>query len=102
MSTAVVAVKDRSELPPILAGAATPDIRERVKKFYVSVADIFESWVARRKSPHTQRGYREDFMAYVAFLGVRWPEQATMILSASVRDAQAFRDRLVSEGKAPK
>jgi hypothetical protein len=57
----------------ILAGAATPEITRRVGKFFLSIAEIFETWVARRKSPHTQRGYREDFMAYVRFLGIAWP-----------------------------
>jgi integrase/recombinase XerC len=102
MTTEIAPLQDRPELPPILAGAATPDIRRRVEQFFSSIAEIFETWVARRKSPHTQRGYREDFMTYVDFLGIRWPDEAHLILSATVRDAQAFRSRLVKDGKAPK
>jgi hypothetical protein len=47
-------------LPPILAGRATLEVQQRIHEFYSSVAQIFESWVARRPSPHTQRAYRED------------------------------------------
>jgi site-specific recombinase XerD len=91
-----------SHLPPILAGSATPDVRKRVEQFFFSVASAFESWVTRRKSIHTQRAYREDVMAFVAFLGIAWPEQATALLSASIKDVLAFRDELLSHGAAPK
>mgnify|MGYP000931705414 CR=1 FL=1 len=54
-------VVERAELlPPILSGGETPAVRKRVEKFFSSVADIFERWVTRRTSPHTQRAYRED------------------------------------------
>src|SRR5947209_13160072 len=89
-------------LPPILAGNSTPAIRKRVEQFYFSVASVFESWVQRRKSPHTQRAYREDVMAFVRFLGIAWPGQATSLLSASINDVQSFRDELLSRDAAPK
>src|SRR5438067_1327084 len=89
-------------LPPILAGNATPAIRQRVHEFFSSIASIFESWVARRQSPHTQRAYREDVMAFVKFLGLGWPQQATILLSVSVRDVMAFRDDLIARSAAPK
>lgn len=54
--------------PPILAGSSTPAILKRVEQFYFSVASIFESWVQRRRSPHTQRAYREDVLSFVKFL----------------------------------
>jgi hypothetical protein len=54
-----------SALPPILAGHATRYVRQRVRQFYSSIATVFESWVARRHSPHTQRTYREDVMAFI-------------------------------------
>jgi len=33
------------DLPVIFAGHATPAVAEKVRKFYFSVADIFEAWV---------------------------------------------------------
>ena len=38
------------ELPPVLAGSATPQVVRRVESFYGSVAELFERWVARRAS----------------------------------------------------
>ena len=52
---------------------ADEQVRKRVEQFYFSVASCFESWVKRRTSPHTQRAYREDVMAFVRFLDVAWP-----------------------------
>jgi len=75
-------------LPPILAGSFTPHTRRRVEQFFFSVASCFESWVTRRQSPHTQRAYREDFMAFVKFLGIQWPMEAWKILTASIKDVQ--------------
>ena len=92
----------RTALPPILSGAATPTVRKRVEQFFFSVASIFESWVARRQSPHTQRAYREDVMTFVKFLGIFWPEQSTSMLSVSIKDVVAFRDHLLSLNAAPK
>ena len=87
MSTPLPARRDpQPELPPILAGAATPDIRSRVEKFFFSVASIFESWVTRRSSAHTQRAYREDVMSFVKFAGIPWPERAF-----DLRNAQTDR-----------
>jgi hypothetical protein len=37
-------------LPPVIAGAFTPEIKERVENFFHSVASIFEAWIGRRKS----------------------------------------------------
>ena len=59
----------RAELPPILAGRHTAAVEAQVRSFYVSVADIFERWVTRRPSMHTQRAYRQDVMDFVRFLG---------------------------------
>jgi len=89
-------------LPPILAGNVTPDVRQRVGKFFTSIASLFESWVTRRKSSHTQRAYREDIMSFVQFLGIEWPDHATALLSVSVRDVLAFRDQLLEKNAAPK
>jgi hypothetical protein len=87
-------------LPPILAGSYSPNTRRRVEQFFFSVASCFESWVTRRQSPHTQRTYREDFMALVKFLGIERPGQAWKILTVSIKDVMAFRDHLVAKDAA--
>jgi site-specific recombinase XerD len=89
-------------LPPILAGRITPEVKERVEQFYFSVAVIFETWVTRRQSKHTQRAYREDIMAFVNFAGIRWPEESARLLTVSIKDVQAFRDAIVERDGAPK
>jgi site-specific recombinase XerD len=89
-------------LPPILAGQCTPETRERVESFYFSVAAIFETWVKRRQSRHTRRAYREDVMAFVRFIGIRWPEQSVSLLTVSITDVQDFREALLATGAAPK
>lgn len=89
-------------LPPVMAGAETPAIRKRVEQFYQSVAEIFEAWIARHRSRHTQRAYREDVMSFVRFLGVKWPQNSVAMLSASIKDVQAFRDLMAEDGRAPK
>jgi len=90
------------DLPAILAGNATTAIRNRVEQFFSSVASIFESWVRRRQSPHTQRAYREDVMAFVEFMGLGWPDQAMELLRVSVQDVQRFRGQLLAQNAAPK
>lgn len=52
MSTELVPV-EKTELLPVLRGHETPQIATRVERFYVSIAEIFERWVTRRKSAHT-------------------------------------------------
>ncbi len=89
-------------LPPILAGQFTPETQERVERFYFSVAAIFETWVKRRQSRHTRRAYREDIMAFVRFVGIKWPEQCASLLTASIMDVQSFREFMVADGAAPK
>jgi hypothetical protein len=60
---------------PFLSRSVTPDNRERVEPFF-SVASCFEAWVNRRKSEHTRRAYRGDVMAFVQFMGWRWPKES--------------------------
>jgi site-specific recombinase XerD len=93
---------NQPDLPAILAGTATPVVRSRVEHFFSSLASIFESWVARRQSPNTQRAYREDVMAFVKFMGLTWPDQATELLHVSVQDVRRFRGHLVALNAAPK
>src|SRR2546428_260258 len=101
MTTDIIPISGDEMLPPILAGQFTPATKQRVGKFYSSIAEIFEAWVTRRQSPHTQRAYREDFMTFVNFIGIRWPEEAWKIVTVSIKDVQAFRDQLIAEDKAP-
>lgn len=92
---------DEKLLPPILAGRFTPVAAEQVRQFYTAVAEIFERWVARRSSRHTQRAYRQDFMAFVRFMKIKWPEHSPTLFTISVADLQAWRD-LLAETSAPK
>src|SRR5512135_732912 len=92
----------RPELPPILVGRHTPAVEAQVASFYGSVAEIFERWVTRRSSVHTQRAYRQDVMDFVQFLGIRWPDESTRLFTVSIAEVQAFRDQMLAESKAPK
>ena len=93
---------ETERMPPILLDHATPTVARRVERFYLSVGEIFEAWVARRESVHTQRAYRQDVMDLVKFLGLDWPKDSTQLLMVSVADVTAWRDRLVGHGAAPK
>jgi integrase/recombinase XerC len=90
------------ELPPVLVGHVTAQVRARAESFYAGVAELFERWVARRPSPHTQRAYRRDVLSFVDFLGIAWPQEAFRLLLASVADVQRWRDSMMAETKAPK
>src|SRR5260370_35400361 len=89
-------------LPPVLVGTVPPQVRPRAESFYAGVAELFERWVARRPSPHTQRAYRRDVLSFVDFLGIAWPPEAFRLLLASVADVQRWRDSMMAETKAPK
>ena len=58
MSAAVTipSMENVPDLPPVLLGSLTPEIKERVESFYFSVAAIFDAWVGRRKSNHNPAG----------------------------------------------
>jgi site-specific recombinase XerD len=88
--------------PPILAGSMTAEARSRVEGFYSSVAEIFERWVRRCRSIHTQRSYRDGVFSFVRYLGLVWPAEASGLLSVTVADVQNYRDWLVEHGAAPK
>ena len=89
-------------LPPLIAGANTPEIARQVENFFHSVASIFEAWVNRRKSDHTRRAYRGDVMAFVEFRGWAWPQDSAQLLRVSILDVQAFKDYMVKDNAAPK
>jgi site-specific recombinase XerD len=88
--------------PPILAGFSTPQIRKQAERFFYSIAEIFEAWVTRRKSKHTQRAYREDVMSLVHFLEIAWPQESIRLLAVSIKDVLAFRDEMLGRDLAPK
>lgn len=89
-------------LPPVLLGRETAAVSAQVRSFYDAVAEIFERWVTRRASRHTQRAYRQDVMDFVAFMEISWPDDATRMLSVGVADVLEFRDALLAANKAPK
>jgi len=89
-------------LPPILAGRTTPATRRQVEHFYTSVAEIFDRWIARHRSAHTRRAYSQDVLSFVHFIGIKWPQMSHLILTASIRDVQRFRDAMLAGGLAPK
>lgn len=97
-----ITLKDRQSLPPLLTGNDTPAARRRVEQFYTSVADIFERWIARHKSAHTKRAYRQDVEAFIDHLRIRWPEQSFLLLATTVQQVQEFRDTMLSANFAPK
>ena len=98
----LVVLRDPDGLPPILAGHQTPQLRARAQSFYAGVAEMFERWVARRPSHHTQRAYRRDVLSFVDFLELSWPQQAFRLLLATVADVQRWRDAMMAATKAPK
>ncbi len=98
----VPSIESVPDMPPILSGAMTPEMKERVEGFYFSVAAIFEAWVGRRKSNHTRRAYRGDVMSFVDFRQWVWPRDAAQLLRVSILDVQAFKDAMVTDQAAPK
>src|SRR4051794_10614279 len=103
MSDDVVLVGGRPALPPLLAGRETPAAAAAVSRFVNQIASIFEAWVTRRESPHTQRAYREDVMTFVSFMGFRWPDDSRELLRVSIADVLRYRTWLVgSKNAAPK
>jgi site-specific recombinase XerD len=98
----VPVIDETRELPPILMGRHTAAVEVQVRSFYQSVAQIFERWVTRRSSNHTQRAYRQDVLSFVEFLRISWPEDSTRLFTVSVADVLAFRDVMLEESKAPK
>lgn len=90
-------VGDGQDLPVIFAGHATPAVAEKVRKFYWSVADIFELWVRRRVSQHTQRAYRADIMSFVAFMEFSWPEDAIKLLTVKINDVLEYVEQMQGE-----
>lgn len=89
-------------LPPILLQDASEQSRERVRSFYDSLDDIFERWVTRSASVHTRRAYRQDVMAFVAFMDWPWPQEAWRFLTATIAQVTAWRELMLEQARAPK
>lgn len=89
-------------LPTILGGSETPAVRRKVEQFFLSVAEIFDLWVTRRRSEHNQGAYREDVMNFVRFMGWKWPADSHKLLTATIKDVEAFRDLMNENARAPK
>lgn len=102
MSTLLPVVPAAAEFPPLLLGNATPQMQQRVAQFYASLAAIFEAWVQRCGNPHTQRAYRADVMAFIAFLGLPWTQEPWELFRVTVPQVQAWRDAMVAQDLAPK
>ena len=90
-----------SSFPPILQGNTTPEVERQVRSFLNDVEVMFEAWIARRRSPHTQRSYRQGVMDFVRFIGLNWPRESVHLFGIKVADVQAYRDQLVERGFAP-
>ena len=110
-------------LPPILSGHSTPQLEQKVRGFYESVATMFEAWLAggskeskKRKSENTKRAYRRDVLNFAEFMGIPTtsivlkgkrvptiePGHAWMLLQVTVPQVQAWRDFMDDErGLAP-
>jgi site-specific recombinase XerC len=93
---------DGERLPPILSGQRTAVVEKQAERFFLSIAAIFDAWVQRRQSRHTQRAYRRDVLTFGAFLGLLWPDEATRFLRVSVADVMRWRNFLACRGMAPK
>ncbi|MEM7474709.1 MAG: tyrosine-type recombinase/integrase [Planctomycetota bacterium] len=93
---------DWINLPPMLAGHATHENELKVKRYYLSVAQIFDLWLSRNRSRETQRAYRRGVLTLMDFLGIRWPEESSRAFNVTVADVQAWFDEMVEDGKAPK
>jgi site-specific recombinase XerD len=102
MTTQLARREAAESLPPILAGQQTPAVKRKVQEFYASVAELSELWIGRRRSPHTQRAYRQDVMGLVQFLKIRWPTESVQLLTVTVQDLQAYRSWLRDKDAAPK
>ena len=101
-SGGAVVLRHEAAVPPLLAGHETEETRQRVESFYGQVAEIFERWVTRSASPHTQRAYRRDVLTFVEFMDWVWPEEGWRFLTATIGDVSSWRELMIEQGRAPK
>ena len=55
-------------LPPIIVGHTTPAVQSKVAGFYLSIADIFELWISKRRSQNTRHPLADGLFASVGLL----------------------------------
>lgn len=89
-------------LPSVLVGHENEHIKDQVQAFYASIAHIFERWVARSPSLHTQRSYRKGVLSFMEFMGWPWPREPWRLVTATISDIAAWRDLMVGCDRAPK
>ena len=95
-------VKAAESMPPILDGHYSPAVQKKTERFYLSVDQMFEAWIAKNSNRNTQRSYRAAITGLIQFMGIVWPEESWRLLTVSVDDIQAWRDHLENvENKAP-
>lgn len=92
---------DGSGLPLVLLGHDSPVVRQKVERFYLSVAQMFESWVNRTGNPNTARTYRRAVLNFIEFLGVDWPDESWRLLGVTVEQTRAWRDFLQGDPDDP-
>ena len=85
-----------------MVGKDSSQLSKHQQRFFQSIADIFETWVSRRKNPHTQRSYRTDVMTFIEYLGIAWPDEAIKLLQVSVKDVTGWRDLMTEKGQEAK
>ncbi len=73
----------------------------RVEDFCRSVADMLEAWIERSKNANTRRTYRRAVENFIEFLGIDWSRRSHELLSATVPDVRAWRDKMAADGRAP-
>src|SRR5262245_36636800 len=87
----------------MLAGHASPVIRERGRRFLASVPAMLEAWLKRSENANTLRSYRRDLEAFVQFLELAWPSDADRLLHTTVDQVQEWRRTMLEdENLAPK
>lgn len=91
-----------AELPPILSGSDTPEVRRRVESFIANLHEVFESWVRQTESPNTQDAKRRSWLQFCSFLELDWEKRPWEALKVTVLDVRRFRDHMVELERAPK
>ncbi len=62
------------------------------------IAKLVEQWFQYGDSANTARAHRTDVGAFLAFLGLDWPKEASRLLDVTKRDVRSFRDQMAARG----
>ena len=102
MRTELTLFEPVQEFPPLPPDSNTPAIRRRTEQFFLSIAEMFETWVGRKSNAHTQRSYRQGVMLFVRFMGFRWPDEDwRLVRDVTVPDVHRWRASMLTSGAAP-